>query len=86
MLEKERQLFADKHSELLAMYPDKFVVIKEDEIVGAFATIEEALSEAARRFGLQPFLVRKVTQELESVVDVPALTLGILNADSSRPI
>jgi hypothetical protein len=85
MLDKERKFFAEKRSELQTRYPDKFVVVKDEEVIGAFNTIEEALSEGARRFGLQSFLVRHVTDS-EETINIPALTLGILRADSPHSI
>lgn len=85
MLEKERKFFADNRSELQTRYLDKIVVIKDEQVIGAFNTIEEALSEGARQFGLQPFLVRRVTDS-EETINIPALTLGILRADSSHSI
>jgi hypothetical protein len=64
----------------------KVVLVKDEELIGAFNTIEEALAEGARRFGLTPFLVREVTASEEKKVKIPALTLGLPRADSSRPI
>ena len=86
MLEKERQYFSDHSAELRERYLGKFVVIKDDQLIGAFNTIEEGLSEAARRFGLEPFLVREVIATEEKEINIPALTLGLLRADSSRQI
>lgn len=86
MLERERQYFSKHHAELLARHLGKVVLIKDEELIGAFNTIEEALAEGARRFGLTPFLVREVTASEEQEVNIPALTLGLLRADSSRPI
>ena len=86
MLEKERQVFSDKHAELVSQHLGQFIVIKDDEIIGAFNTIDDALAEGARRFGLQPFLVRQVTESVSETIDIPALTLGILRADSTRSI
>jgi len=86
MLEKERQYFSDHHAELISRYLGKFVVVKDDQLIGAFNTIEEALAEGARRFGLEPCLVRQVTAAEEKEINIPALTLGILRANSSRPI
>ena len=86
MLDKERQLFSDKHAELVSQHLGQFVVIKDETVIGAFNTMDEALAEGARRFGLQPFLVRQVTESINETVDIPALTLGILRADSSRSI
>ena len=86
MLDKERQYFADHLAELLSQHLGQFVVVKDDELIGAFNTIEEALAEGARRFGLKPFLVRQVSAANEKEINIPALTLGLLRADSSRPV
>lgn len=86
MLEKERQYFSKHHAELVARHLGKVVLVKDEELVGAFNTIEEALAEGARRFRLSPFLVREVATGDEKEINIPALTLGLLRADSSRPI
>ena len=86
MLDKERQLFRDKHTEFVAQHLGQFVVIKGDDLTGVFNTMDEALAEGARRFGLQPFLVRQVTESINETIDIPALTLGILRADSSHSV
>jgi hypothetical protein len=84
MLEQERQYYAEHLAEWLAQHPGKFVLIKGSELLGIFNTIEEALAEGARRFALEPFLVRRVQKDQEEV-NVPALTLGILRANSTHP-
>lgn len=86
MLETERQYFAQHHAELIAKHLGKFVVIKGEELIGVFNTIEEALSEGARQFRLESFLVREVTIKDPQDINIPALTLGLLRANSSRPI
>jgi len=48
-----------------------------------FDTEEQAISEGARQFGLQPFLVRRVHSK-EQEVSIPALTLGILRANPTH--
>lgn len=85
MLEQERQFYSDSLAGWLSRYPGKFILVKERELVGAFDTIEEALATGARQFGMQPFLVRRVAPS-EETVSIPALSLGILSADSSRSI
>lgn len=80
MLNKEREYYSENLSLWLARYPGKFVLVKERELIGAFDTMDEALAEGARRFGLASFLVRRVQQAPEEVV-VPALTLGLLRAN-----
>ena len=86
MLETEREFFDKIHSQLLADHPGKFVLIKGGDLIGTFATIEEAVTEGARRFGLEPFLVRQVLQAAENDVNIPALELGILSANTTRPV
>ena len=86
MLENERKYFAEHRADLLARYAGQFALVKDEELLGTFNTIEEALAEGARRFGLQPFLVRQITAAEEKEINIPALTLGLLRADSSRPI
>jgi hypothetical protein len=77
MLDKERKYFQQQRVEWLSKFPGKYVLVKDDELINVFNTPDEALIEGARRFGLEPFLVRQVEQD-EKDVYVPALTLGIL--------
>lgn len=79
MLENEVAFYIEQKPELLARHSGMFVLIKGRELIGVFNTIEEALSEGARRYGLSSFLVRQVLAE-EPEITVPALTLGILKA------
>ena len=86
MLEKERKFFDKNKAKLVAEHVGKFVLVKDSILIGVFNTIEEAISEGARRFGLQSFLVRQVNEAPTPEINIPALTLGILNANSTRPI
>jgi hypothetical protein len=86
MLDKERIFFSQHHDELRSKYQDKFVVIKDETVAGAFPTHEEALEFGAREFGLQSFLVRNVNQPDDLEITVPALALGLLSADTSHPV
>jgi hypothetical protein len=81
LLDLERKTFASKSVEWGRLYAGKFIVVKEDQLVGAFDTIEDALAAGASRFGLTPFLVRRLGEPVE-MVSVPALTLGLLRAGS----
>ncbi len=86
MLDKERKFYDEKRAELVSQHLGKFVLIKAEELVGVYNKIEEALSEGARRFGMQPFLVRQISETSETEINIPALTLGILRADSTHSI
>lgn len=85
MLDEERQFYAENLASWLSQYPGKFVLVKGRELIGVFDTTEEPLAEGARRFGLEPFLIRRV-QELQEEVSIPALTLGILRANTQHSI
>lgn len=80
MLEQERTYYSEHLDELLAQYPGRFVLVHDSELIGTFDTLEEALAEGARRFGLAPFLVRRVERE-QPEASVPALMFGVLSAD-----
>ncbi len=83
MLDQELRFYQENKAMLLSQYNGKFIVIKGQELIGSFDTINDALAEGARRFGLESFLVRRV-QERQEEIRVPALTLGLLNANSTR--
>jgi hypothetical protein len=81
MLEKELKYFEDHKEELLKHYENQFVLIKDDQLIGAFTTEAEAYAAGIQKFGNQPFLIKRVTRD-EEIVHFPALTLGLLNARS----
>lgn len=83
MLDTERQYFDKNREDLLRRYPGKFVVIKDEQVLGAFDSIEDALAEGAREYGVTSFLVRRTDQSPEDAA-IPALMLGLLRADSSQ--
>lgn len=80
MLQEERDFCDDNLTDWLPRYAGQFVVVRGRELIGVFPTIEEALTEGARRFGMTSMLVREV-QAVEEEVYIPALELGLLNAD-----
>jgi hypothetical protein len=77
MLDKEREYYGAHLTEWQQSHPGKFVVVKDDQVLGFFDTLDEALSAGGARFGLSSFLVRRVGEQQETV-DIPALTLGLL--------
>lgn len=85
MLEQELKIFENNLPEWLKSHSGKFALIKGDELIGFFNTTDEALEVGARRFGLQPFLVRRITAQQEEI-RIPALTLGVLRADFPHTI
>jgi len=84
MLETERQFFEQNREGLLRQFPGKFIVVKEQRVLGPFESIEDALSGGAAEYGMTSFLVRRTDHVLEEA-SIPALMLGLLRADPSRP-
>ena len=82
MLEIELKYFEINRTGWLKDHYGKFVLIKGEKFLGAFDNQKDALAEGARRFGMQSFLIKKL-EEAEELIYIPALTLGILHADSS---
>ena len=64
MLEKETQTFEQKLPELLTD-TGKFVLIKEEQVIGVFVAMEDALIYGYEKYLDQPFFVREIlpTQE-----------------------
>ncbi len=85
-LETEIAFFDKQKPELVEKYLGRFVLIRDSELIGVFNTIQEAIAAGARQFGLSSFLVREVKLEAEAELFIPALSLGLLNANSTRPV
>ena len=52
--------YYDKHArELLLEFPNRFVLIHGDELIGTFESRSEAVGEGVSRYGRGPFLVRR---------------------------
>ncbi len=81
-LEIERKYLDAHKEELLQQYGGKVLVISGEQVTGAFDTMEEALQGAAAQHGLKSVLIRRPS-EAQIEFSAPALTLGILNANSA---
>ena len=83
MLDVEIKYLESQRENLLKQYGGRFLVIKGEEVTGAFDTLNEALEGAALKHGLENVLIRRPI-DTPTQVSVPALTLGILNANISH--
>jgi len=59
MLEKEFKYYLNHQEELVKKYNGKFLVIKEEKVVGAYDTKEMAYNEASSQFELGTFLIQQ---------------------------
>jgi hypothetical protein len=78
-LQEELETYARQEEDLKKSAPGKFVVIKHSEVIGTFDTLDAALTEATRRFGLEPYMVRQIGSQVETL-KIPAFTLGLIGA------
>lgn len=58
MLEKEFQYFIDHQKELVKQYNGRYVVIKGEQVIGDYASKEEALAETVKDHELGTFLIQ----------------------------
>jgi len=84
-LQTEIETYALRESELTKEHLGKFVVIKGEKVMGFFDSIDDALTEGTRQFGLESYLVRRVGDPTQKI-EILALSLGLLRANSSRSI
>lgn len=79
VLQKEIAFYNKNKKEYLKTHKDKFLLIKGEELFGAFDSQEEAYKVGVEKFGSEAFLIKKVADEEQSA-SIPALTVGVINA------
>lgn len=60
MFEKEIKVFEQKLPELIKTEVGRFVLIKDDQIIGTFEAIVDALKSGYEKFKDQPFFVKQI--------------------------
>ena len=83
MLDAERTYYRNQRKKLLQKHGPVFVLIKGRKLIGTFQTADDALSEGARLYGSDSFLVRNL-EEPDREFYIPALSLGLLRSKSHR--
>lgn len=59
-LEREMETYRKRLPELKGENEGRFVLIQGDRVVDTFASYEDALKVGYEKFGLDPFLVKKI--------------------------
>lgn len=59
MLEKEFKYYLDNQADLAKKYPNQFLVIIGDSVVGVYATRKEAYDKASTEYHLGDFLIQQ---------------------------
>jgi hypothetical protein len=70
ILEKEINTFEKIKPQLLKHHMGKFVVIHDDQLVGAYDNFNKAAEEALQKFGKGPYLIRQVVDN--DSIKIPA--------------
>ena len=77
LLAEELEFYNHHMEKFLHEYTNRYILIKGKELVGDFATKDEAVGEGVCQFGTGPFLVR-LSGEETAEASIPALSLGLL--------
>lgn len=78
-LQTELNFFESHKREWLARYEGKFLLIKGEELIDSFSSMEDAYKDGVRRFGIEPFFIKKLVQ-VDTPNRIPSLMLGIIHA------
>ncbi len=65
-LEKEFKFYLDNQVSILAKYGGKFVVIVDDEVVGAFDSMADAYFDSIKKYEPGTFLIQECTEGEEA--------------------
>jgi hypothetical protein len=79
MLEQELKFYEQHRHEFVAVHPRRFALIKGEELIGVFATMQEAYGSSIAKFGNVPVLIRQILPA-DPAHGIPAFTQGLLHA------
>ena len=69
MLEKEFQYYLDNQEDLLKKYKGKFIVIKDNEVIGDYDSQIAALSETRKSHEVGTFLIQRCTPGVDDYTE-----------------
>lgn len=67
MLDKEYKFYLKNQADLVKKYKGKFLIIKDEKIVGVFGTREEAYNSAIAQYKLGTFLIQECLESGKNV-------------------
>jgi hypothetical protein len=68
MLEKEYEFFQKNKAEFKEKYLRKFVVIKNEQLLGVYSTSAEALAETLKKHKIGTFLIQQILEKEEDYI------------------
>jgi hypothetical protein len=63
MLEREYAWYKAHYPELVTEYLGQFIVIVEDEVKGAFGSVQDAYNDSITKFPLGTFLIQEIVDD-----------------------
>lgn len=64
LLEYEAEHYDSHEAELLELYPGRYVVVVENEILSSFETVRDAHEAGLAKWGNRPMLIRRVGEPI----------------------
>ena len=77
LLAAEIAFLKQNRDRLIRKYDSLFLLIKGAEVVDSFESETDAITEGVRKFGQEPFLVRRPQDRTQTFFN-PALSLGLM--------
>lgn len=65
LLKENYSYYLQNHDEIVKKYLGKFIIIKEKKIVDSYDTLEEAVSEASKKYELGTFIIQECNKDLD---------------------
>ena len=65
VLRENYRYYETHHPEIVKKHLNKFIIIREQEIVGSYDTLEEAVKEASKKYELGTFIIQKCDKNIE---------------------
>ena len=75
-LDQELKTYQAHRDELLGRAEGRYILIRNDELIGTFESQQDALQQGYEKFGNKPFLVKQVV-EVEVPQNFTSFPLGV---------
>ena len=76
LLAEELDFYDENRERFLHEHTNRHLLIKGNELIASFPTMDQAVGEGVRQFGSEPFLVRLSGTDTPTFT-VPVLALGL---------
>lgn len=70
LLKENFNYYIENHDEIVKLYLNKYIIIKDKKIVDSYNTFEEAVAEASKKYELGTFIIQKCNKDIEESTQV----------------